>query len=293
LKIIDWETTMNNISIVINPQMWPVHCRNVTRAMLASIPDFATPISISHGTYGSHWGTGNYLDMSGGKTLLSNEHVLEQRRSSFLTHTFRNTPNIYQIVGNHATLPFPVDAGAVRIPGAIWNGVSHASKAISPARFSSRHAPVDGELLFVFGYPGTKAAFVFGSMAVTGIGYCCQEAPYSMGLGIAFDRLTTSGGFDPKYHFVIHHNPEQATDVVGKEGLPLPPGMSGSLVWNTRYVEKLQAGENWLPDDAVVTGLVWGWHSPSALLVATRIEEVWPFINAFDKGISQVGATLP
>ena len=38
-----------------------------------------------------------------------------------------------------------------------------------------------------------------------------------------------------------------------------PRGLSGSLVWNTRYLEVTQAGGTWTPNKAVVTGLLRRW----------------------------------
>ena len=53
--------------------------------------------------------------------------------------------------------------------------------------------------------------------------------------------------------------------------------MSGSLIWNTKFVETSLQRRLWSPSDAVVTGLLWSWPEESRI-VATRIEYVRSFL---------------
>jgi hypothetical protein len=66
--------------------------------------------------------------------------------------------------------------------------------------------------------------------------------------------------------------------VNGKDGLPLPPGLSGSTVWNTGFVAARIAGVPWTSALAKVTGVIWGWSSAHACLIATRAEFVRSFL---------------
>jgi hypothetical protein len=58
-----------------------------------------------------------------------------------------------------------------------------------------------------------------------------------------------------------------------------PHGFSGSLVWNTQYVEKSATGAEWSPDDAVITGLL-QWHIPERkTVVALRVEHIRTWLS--------------
>lgn len=253
----------------------------ITRDMLAAVNRYATPISISHGSWGQHWGTGSYLEDPSGALLLSNEHVLALHPSQALTHKFRNLDTIWQITGPCLRAPHPLDGALARVAPAVWQGHGQHGGAVPSSRIAPVHAPVDCELLFVYGFAGQNARFAFGTMVADGTGYLCQETPGGAALsGNAFNRLTSSGVFDPALHFAVEHRPGPAHHVVGNGPLPLPAGMSGSLVWNTRYYETVLDGGTWNAGLAQVTGLVWGWDSTSGYLVATRIEQVNALVTA-------------
>jgi hypothetical protein len=148
---------------------------------------------------------------------------------------------------------------------------------------ATRHAPVERELLFVFGYPGQYARVPFNVMFAGGCGYLCQEAP-AICTPLAtppFDRLSGQAFFDPARHFAIEYRPGPATIAVGDRGLPLPPGMSGSLVWDTGYFAARADGREWSPEMAVITAIVWGWHSNTGHIVATRIDHMHGLIRNF------------
>lgn len=55
--------------------------------------------------------------------------------------------------------------------------------------------------------------------------------------------------------------------------------MSGSLVWNTRYLETRESGRNWSPDDAVVTGLLRRWDEKTKTLLVYRVEHVRTWLD--------------
>jgi hypothetical protein len=63
------------------------------------------------------------------------------------------------------------------------------------------------------------------------------------------------------------YRPDLAVRVVGDTDLLLPPGLSGSTVWNTRLVESKMAGLEWKPENAVVSGVLWGWASAARGLI--------------------------
>lgn len=57
-------------------------------------------------------------------------------------------------------------------------------------------------------------------------------------------------------------------------------GMSGSLVWNTRYREVTEKGAQWTPADLRVTGLVWAHTSKAGGFVATPVQHLLEFLRA-------------
>lgn len=57
-----------------------------------------------------------------------------------------------------------------------------------------------------------------------------------------------------------------------KGALSLPDGMSGSPLWNTRYEEITRQGRSWKPEDARITGIVWGHSAKARQIYATPIE---------------------
>jgi hypothetical protein len=75
------------------------------------------------------------------------------------------------------------------------------------------------------------------------------------------------------YHFGVAYSPEKAqrineSGVSSSPGLSNPPGLSGSLVWNSRRLECFYTGQPWDPGLSLVTGMIWGWPS-SDYLIAT------------------------
>jgi hypothetical protein len=85
-----------------------------------------------------------------------------------------------------------------------------------------------------------------------------------------------------RFHVALHYparaiqNPEQT-----EADLPNPKGMSGSLLWDTRFVADTQRGQEWSPDHARVCGLIWAAHAKPEVVVATRIEHVRPNLLSF------------
>lgn len=84
--------------------------------------------------------------------------------------------------------------------------------------------------------------------------------------------------FKARFHFGIDYKPNLAINVIGSYGLPCPPGLGGSAVWNMRFVESRSVGEPWTPACARITGIVWGWPSDLGCIIATRAEYVWSFL---------------
>jgi hypothetical protein len=79
------------------------------------------------------------------------------------------------------------------------------------------------------------------------------------------------------------HYPGTAIEVEGgiEKELPHASGMSGSLLWNTKYVESMRDGVEWSPSLARVCGVLRGVVTNPNLVIATRIEAIRPVLLEF------------
>ncbi|MBX3534571.1 MAG: hypothetical protein KF826_09485 [Xanthobacteraceae bacterium] len=248
---------------------WDAHVKKVTEAMQNYTKKFVTPVSqvIEH-DYGKLFGTGNYIELHGQHYLLTNEHVARGLERASLAHQFFDHDGVFRATNPFRVLPLPLDVAVSAIDQKIWTHEPHGSAAISEKKLSIAHTAVAGEILFFKGYSGEQSQFLFGSLFSKATSYSAQE----VALPIDDDD------FNSRFHFALDYRPDRATPIDGNTSLPIPKGFSGSLVWNTRFVETFGKGPNWTPECAEVTGLVWGWPSSAACLVATRIEYVRSFL---------------
>lgn len=242
---------------------WHTICDVTVKAMSAHVEPFTTPISkVLSDTHGAHHGTGSYFQTGSVKYLITNEHVVMRRTKDPLTHKFNGHENLYFITNPALTIPAPVDVAIIRIDEGIWSKDSHSASAIPLSRFTKRHEPVKSEILFFAGFSGQLSKFSFGNLITRGTPYATQESPFP----------TTVNEADSKFHFSLFYPPDLARSVDGTSSLPDPHGFSGSLVWDTKRVACLQTKKEWFPDMAVVTGIVWGWPSSAACILATKVE---------------------
>jgi len=243
---------------------WTGVVNDAVAGMTAKVGPHTTPISqvIEH-EYGEHWGSGSYCEFEKQRYLLTNEHVAAKLQTHSLAHKFHDDESYFRFRHAFHAAPAPYDTAVVRVDDREWTRFPHGAVPIPEGQFAVAHKPVESELLFVLGYSGERAKFQYDHLFTPGTPYLARECP-----------LPESPRCDPEFHFAMHYNPALATPV-GSKGrhLPLPPGMSGSLVWNTRVVEQRLRGFNWSPSDAVVTGIVWGWPSDTSI-VATKVQHM-------------------
>jgi hypothetical protein len=251
---------------------WKDETARVTRAMLAHAAPYVTPISrvVSH-DFGKLQGTGSYIEACGQGLFLTNDHnfLYENKRLTpdRLGVQLWDNPQYFRLHNTATMFPYPLDCAFTLIDRK-WAAdkalQSNQAKSLPESRIALAHTPVPRELLFFKGYAGEGEKFMFNKLIVQSRSYTMQERP------------TFPNGYgDPRFHFALDYAPDKATELDPGHGLPVPKGFSGSLVWNTRYVE---AGGAWMPEDAVATGIVWGWVSDEACLLATRIEYVRSFL---------------
>ncbi|PKQ74028.1 trypsin-like peptidase domain-containing protein [Aeromonas sobria] len=248
----------------MNQEEWNNMCKDVVEKMTLHVKPFASPISkVVSSEHGEHLGSGSFISCDSSKYIITNEHVAKGLESTSLAHQFLDSDSIVRIVNPICAKEYPLDVAVSKISDCAWAACQHSAQGIPLSRFANKHQPVNAELLFMIGYSGDRAGFYFGNFISRGTPYLTQEADFPSNIG------------NENYHFSIHYKPDLASVVDGSSGgLPKPPGMSGSLVWNTRFVEMSQAGKEWSPEDAQVTGLIWGWPSSDACLLATKVEHL-------------------
>jgi hypothetical protein len=260
--------------LLFTKEEWTAAMPGVVEAMTGYLRPYRTAIyehkcDEDGREYGDGWGSGSYLRLGDRVFILTNQHVACARRNGrVLAHQFDGQEDIRRIVGHHAEFPHPLDVAVLPVDMRAWADVSNKSKAIDIDQIVIGHDPEPTQELLAFtGFAGERTSFHFGFLFAEGTCYTAREI-----------ELPHDVRFSPRFHFGIDYRPDCASSVIGEKGLPLPPGLSGSTVWNTGFVAAKVAGRTWTPQMAKVTGLVWGWPSGHACLIATRAEFVRSFL---------------
>jgi hypothetical protein len=245
---------------------WNAHARRVVMEMRAFTTPFVSPVSYEKpGDVPRLSGTGSFVELFGRKFLLTNEHVILDPKENFvlpdLAHGLLGTDNVFRILYGFVSAPYPIDCALCPIPDVIWS-TAHSSLAIPEGLIAWAHVTVPNEILFFRGYAQETSSFHFENLLSGSTSYGTQEME------------PTPVGLNERFLFALHHSPEKAVMIDGDGHLPLPPGFSGSTVWNTRFVECLGAGVEWTPAEARVTGIVCRWRTGDAGIVVLRVEHL-------------------
>ena len=265
---------MPKSKLLFTEEEWRALVPQVVSEMDNHVEGFCTAVSLHLGEHGELRGSGSYIEIGGRVFILTNEHVSNARSSEqVLLHQLLNQDTLHPIVGNHAEYTWPIDAGLMPVDKDIWDSESSTSKAIRLDRIALAHDPVPTELLYFSGFSGERSGFHFDTLINRRTSSTAREV-----------ELPNDDRFNLRFHFGIDYKPDLAQSVIGNNGLPCPPGFSGSAVWDTGLVRSRMNDQDWSPDCARVTGLVWGWPSSNACIVATKIEYVRSFLlSAIDQ----------
>lgn len=257
--------------------MWEERCEMVRDAMAQHVQHFVTPISTSKiSGRGAAAGTGAYIRLRQSVYLLTCAHVIEGYGDILFGHLPGPTDDYVQLTGGFKGAGWPIDMVVTNL-GNAW-----ATPVIPASLLNESYAPVDNELLFFMGFPGSTALHRedptlsmryswFGGPLVT---------PGTPMLTQAF-RTTPANllGYDYELHTAIHY-PALAQRHAGE--LPVDTfnakGLSGGLVWDTKYVATTRTGGEWAPEHAMVCGLVIGWSSRDEAIYVSKIENWKPLL---------------
>ncbi|WP_150111188.1 hypothetical protein [Mesorhizobium opportunistum] len=248
---------------------WAATADRITSEMRDYLAAYRTPVFEDLGTHCAGWGSGAYLRLGNSVFVLTNEHVAVAREQGRrLLHQLAGQEDWTRIGGDDAKLDFPFDLALMPVDTQAWNDSSNLSRAIEIDQIALAHAPVSNELFAFTGFAGENARFYFDTMRYGGTCSVAREVALP----------SDDERFDGRYHFGLDYKPNLATNVTPSGGLPMPPGLSGSTVWNTGYVEATMNGWQWTPELARVTGVLWGWPSNFGCIVATRAEYLRSFL---------------
>lgn len=153
-----------------------------------------------------------------------------------------------------------------------WQNLATRARPLPYSKFAQQHTAVDRELIFFRGIAGENVDYVgnFGVDAVLS-GYCSQEE-LNTGDSELFEML-----WNPEGVQITTGTDEAVRDRVK---YTIPGGLSGSLVWNTKFVEFGCDFERWRPQEAVVTGLLRRFDPNSNTLLVWRIEHVHEWLRS-------------
>ena len=252
----------------MTPDEWDRIKEQVNDAMLVHTRPFATALARGTDTGVSLEGSGSYVGMEGRRLLLTCAHVAVLGP---LDYRFHGSDEVYGYRGPWTMEPHPVDIAFAPVGNGAWTAHPHGAAAIPYERFAAKHQICEqAELLFFRGFARENAVYGFGVHEANATGYCSQEKMDSGDASI-FEMF-----WDPKETRFTAATSAEARAAIRFDN---PHGFSGSLAWNTRYLETLAAGRTWSPEKAVVTGLVRRWDTATKTLLVHRIEHVRAWLD--------------
>jgi hypothetical protein len=242
---------------------WAALCSRVCDAMKEHTRPFITPLSRE--TSEKVWleGTGTFVEVYEHRMLLTCEHV---SCGEPLNHAYYGSEDTYQVVHPYVDSK-SLDIAFVSLDDAVWNASEHLAKTIPFERFAHEHRTVDrAELLFIHGFAGENSKYGFETLNSDATAYLVQQKEDAAANDKIFELF-----WEPQETSFTETTPsaERTQFRFQNSG-----GLSGSLVWNTRFCEKLSDGSTWSPEDAVVTGLLRRWDTATKTLLALKVEHL-------------------
>jgi hypothetical protein len=242
-------------------------CSDVSDAMTAHTRPCVTPLTLSSETEVNLVGSGSYVTFEGRRILLTCQHVHVKGGIDYLLYSSEDDVPTHPGPWEEDKRP-AFDVAIAAMTDQLWNATHHKAIPVPYERFAPNHQPVQGEeLLFFRGFSGENSRYAFGIHEANGTGYCSQEK-----------QVPDSP--DPTI-FEILWEPQETKFASGASDearrsikFADPGGFSGSLVWNTRYLECRASGRQWTPECAVVTGLLRRWDTYTKTLLVWRVEHL-------------------
>lgn len=253
----------------MDEEKWMALSGFVTDRMKEYTRTVVTPLVFQQDGKPPRIGTGTYIELGREVTatvgVVTCEHVA---RYQPLWHSPFPSKDVFPLTGTALADAEPIDASIIMMDQASWQseaGEAGEAEHLPNSMLSQSHNPVPDELLFFRGIAGENAYLGFGGFDGILTGYCSQ-----IKRGTNDDRI-----------FELIWDPDKTqitpgTDQSVRERLKYhnAEGFSGSLVWNTRFVELGCDVNEWTPADAVVTGMLKRWDEKTKTLLALRVEHI-------------------
>jgi len=244
-------------------KQWDTTCSDVTDAMKVHTRPFIAPISKE--TEEKVWleGSGSYVCLAGHRVLLTCEHV---STAGPLDYRFNGSEDVYRVSGGIVESK-SLDISFALLSDQAWNATRHQADTIPYKRFAHKHCLVNrSELVFFHGFSAENSGFALETLTSNASAYLSQQKDDV----VPDDKL-----------FEVFWEPQETaftatTNLAVRKSVRYDDsgGFSGSLVWNTRFVEMTEMGKEWSPEDAVVTGLLRRWDTSTKTLLVLRVEHL-------------------
>lgn len=240
---------------------WKETCDKITGAMLEFARPFACPLS--HGTDKAVRlvGTGNLVEVDSRPTIITCDHVAVEAP---LNYRFMHSQDVFAYRESWLSEKEPTD---VAWTSAQIAPISNKHKPISSKCISLKHsAEFRGELMFFFGFSGENSSFAFDHHVTNGIGFLTQQAEPVRSDIEDIELIWPSG----------RQEWSTSTTEAAKKAVRFndPRGLSGSFVWNTRFIESGATLDSWNPLESRVTGMLKRFDDKRSLLLATPIQKI-------------------
>lgn len=246
---------------------WKTSSPKVLKEMTEYVGKFQTPLSIMSSGRTQLIGTGSFIKIIDSIFIVTNAHVIK----SFSEYN----PPCYQLTGKSMPSRFQgkiggnndIDIAILHVNPEEWN-TDHSSRFLDIGMISLKHDPQQSEMLVFSGWSEQDTVFLVNRFQITGTSL--------LSIDVTNERTST---YDLEYGFDIAYNSNLFQYSSSNGIIPNPHGFSGSVVWNTGYIQSRILGIPWNVNHARVTGLLYLWRKEDNCLVAIRSEHFLDVIS--------------
>lgn len=223
-------------------------------------------------------GTGSYIKYKNDIFLITNQHVVTGGLEHYLSHIPGPTDH-YMVCKKFCARKYPYDIALMKLTD-YW---SKATKIAFDDKFDDKFQPVENEFLFWVGYPGTTLTRhdPITETSIRSVYFDVLNSPAIPFLTTVNNNFNSIGvEFDEDHHFAINY-PENGSigNKVIMKSLPNPRGLSGSLVWDTKFIKTIKDGKEWSPSLSKICGIIWADYPKTEVIFATKVETMNKIID--------------